>query len=262
MCRWFRVVIEVVRWRFAWSNCLMSRVISFTWRKATFYMLSHFSITIRKRTKHRFCSMSHAASQSLPFLWPPLHNSHRWPMHYHGLKECCGRNHRMSQFLLPWLPCLLGWVGGRKQLFTLGRLSGLKWLGSCLRGLFLLTICSDFSALSLMSLILPKSCWMAFCASSSAWKRRQRSKMTQTAPQQHRRSPLAHCYSYSAVSATSSSLDQVEFTLDSIHLFQTSWIEKQTLDPNPSATSKAIINWAHILYKNTSRIRGWNEMKI
>lgn len=35
----------------------------------------------------------------------------------------------------------------------------------------LLTICSDFSALSLISLILPKSCWMAFWASSRAWKR-------------------------------------------------------------------------------------------
>lgn len=34
----------------------------------------------------------------------------------------------------------------------------------------LLTICSDFSALSLISLILPKSCWMAFWASSRAWK--------------------------------------------------------------------------------------------
>lgn len=31
-----------------------------------------------------------------------------------------------------------------------------------------LTICSDFSALSLISLILPKSCWIAFWASSSA----------------------------------------------------------------------------------------------
>lgn len=31
MCRWFRVVIEVVRWRLAWSNCLISRVISFTY---------------------------------------------------------------------------------------------------------------------------------------------------------------------------------------------------------------------------------------
>lgn len=30
MCRWFRVVIEVVRWRLAWSNCLISRVISLT----------------------------------------------------------------------------------------------------------------------------------------------------------------------------------------------------------------------------------------
>lgn len=35
----------------------------------------------------------------------------------------------------------------------------------------LLTICSDFSALSLISLILPKSCWIAFWASSRAWKR-------------------------------------------------------------------------------------------
>lgn len=30
ICRWFRVVMEVVRWRLAWSNCFMSRVISLT----------------------------------------------------------------------------------------------------------------------------------------------------------------------------------------------------------------------------------------
>lgn len=30
MCRWFRVVMEVVRWRLAWSNCFMSLVISLT----------------------------------------------------------------------------------------------------------------------------------------------------------------------------------------------------------------------------------------
>lgn len=214
MCRWFRVVIEVVRWRFAWSNCLMSRVISFTWRRATFYILIHCSITFRIRTKLFYCSPSHVASQSLPFLWPALHFSHRWRLHYHGLKKSCGRNHRMSQFLLLYLPSLLGWVGGCERLFTLVRLSALKWLGSCLRGLFLLTICSDFSALSLMSLILPKSCWMAFCASSSAWKRRQRSKMTAVAVQ----IAVGSMFSESAVSATSSSLDQVEFMLGLVHL--------------------------------------------
>lgn len=42
MCRWFRVVIDVVRWRLAWSNCLMSRVISFTWRRARFYVFTYF----------------------------------------------------------------------------------------------------------------------------------------------------------------------------------------------------------------------------
>lgn len=30
MWRWLRVVMEVVRWRLAWSSCLISRVISFT----------------------------------------------------------------------------------------------------------------------------------------------------------------------------------------------------------------------------------------
>lgn len=30
ICRWLRVVMEVVRWRLAWSNCLMSLVISLT----------------------------------------------------------------------------------------------------------------------------------------------------------------------------------------------------------------------------------------
>lgn len=33
MCRWLRVVMDVVRLRFAWSSCLMSRVISFTWAR-------------------------------------------------------------------------------------------------------------------------------------------------------------------------------------------------------------------------------------
>lgn len=34
------------------------------------------------------------------------------------------------------------------------------------------TICSDFSALSLMSLIFPKSCWMAIWASSKAYAKK------------------------------------------------------------------------------------------
>lgn len=45
---------------------------------------------------------------------------------YLGLKKSAvDKNHRMSQFLVPRLPSLLGWVGG-EWLFTLGRLSGLK----------------------------------------------------------------------------------------------------------------------------------------
>lgn len=30
ICRWLRVVMDVVRWRLAWSNCFMSLVISLT----------------------------------------------------------------------------------------------------------------------------------------------------------------------------------------------------------------------------------------
>lgn len=33
MCRWFRVVMDVVRWRLAWSSCFMSLVISLTYRE-------------------------------------------------------------------------------------------------------------------------------------------------------------------------------------------------------------------------------------
>lgn len=39
MCRWFRVVMDVVRWRLAWSNCLMSLVISLTCAGETSQML-------------------------------------------------------------------------------------------------------------------------------------------------------------------------------------------------------------------------------
>lgn len=59
--------------------------------------------------------------------------------------------------------------GPRTKMFLPGKVSVPSL--SKARKKVLLTICSDFSALSLISLILPKSCWMAFWASSRAWKR-------------------------------------------------------------------------------------------
>ena len=94
ICRWFKVVMELVKWRLAWSSCLMSLVISLTYNVVHSFFKDDLIIII------------------LFFIL--------------NLQLCC---------------------------LTIAEVD---------------TISSDFSALSLMSLIFVNSSWIAFCASSRA----------------------------------------------------------------------------------------------
>lgn len=71
MCKWFKVVIEAVRFLLAKSNCLMSLVISLT-VSSDCSALSFMSFMCTNSCLMTFCASSKAALPSFPTLVCPL----------------------------------------------------------------------------------------------------------------------------------------------------------------------------------------------
>jgi len=124
MCKWFKVVIEVVRFLLAWSSCFMSRVISLTcteWcTKLATCWKSHCKDSSKQNVNVHSTSVLKwwAITKKLHRNYQPKSQQREYDMYIH--------RHR-------------------------------TWH----------TMASDFSALSLISLIFVNSWRMAFCASSN-----------------------------------------------------------------------------------------------